>query len=205
MRARQTKPGIFKNEILGSADPLLTLLFIGLTQSADREGRLEDRPLRITAEVFPYRRRVTETRCDSMLHWLNERKFIFRYIADGKRYIQIANFLKHQNPHRDEKPSVIPPLTLNGHSSDTVEASGAAQCATDKSTDVVRLTPSSLTPSSLHPTSPLPEHRAPPGGGGPSSPGRKKTAEEIEALARAEGLDIFAMPGEPGYCGDRQW
>ena len=55
MRARNIKPGIFRNEILGSSDPLLTLLFEGLWCLADREGRLEDRHLRIKAEVFPYR------------------------------------------------------------------------------------------------------------------------------------------------------
>src|SRR5262244_3073085 len=54
IRARNIKPGIFKNELLGAADPLLTLLFEGLWCMADREGRLEDRPLRIKAEIFPY-------------------------------------------------------------------------------------------------------------------------------------------------------
>ena len=73
MRARNLKPGLFKNEILGSADALLTILFEGLWCMADREGRLEDRPLRICAVIFPYRRTVTERRMNTMLQWLFER------------------------------------------------------------------------------------------------------------------------------------
>jgi hypothetical protein len=53
MRACNIKPGFFKNEVLGTAVPILSLLFSGLWGLADREGRLEDRPLRIKAEIFP--------------------------------------------------------------------------------------------------------------------------------------------------------
>ncbi len=66
-RARNIKPGLFKNEILGVAEPIYTLLFEGLWLLADREGRLEDRPLRIKAEIFPYREGLDLV---SMLGWL---------------------------------------------------------------------------------------------------------------------------------------
>lgn len=86
------------------ADPLYTLLFEGLWILADRAGRLEDRPLRIKAEVFPYR----DANVDAMLAWLVSSEFILRYLVDGKRYIQILNFAKHQNPHKNETESDIP-------------------------------------------------------------------------------------------------
>jgi hypothetical protein len=54
MRARNIKPGFFKNEELATKDPLARILFEGLWCMADREGRLEDRPARIKAEVLPY-------------------------------------------------------------------------------------------------------------------------------------------------------
>jgi hypothetical protein len=104
-RARNIKPGLFKNEILGVADPLYTLMFEGLWVLADREGRLEDRPLRIKAEVFPYR----EVDPEAMLNWLVANGFIRRYVVAGKRYILICEFVKHQNPHKNESESVIPP------------------------------------------------------------------------------------------------
>jgi len=104
MRARNLKPGILKNEVLGAADPLYTLLFQGLWMLADREGRLEDRPLRIKAEVFAYR----NLDCDCALQWLADNGFILRYVVSGKKFIQIINFAKHQNPHSREIASSIP-------------------------------------------------------------------------------------------------
>lgn len=104
-RARNIKPGLFKNEILGVADPLYTLLFEGLWLLADRAGRLEDRPLRIKGEIFPYRDGIN---VDGMLSWLAENEFILRYAVAGKRYIQVISFEKHQNPHKNETESEIP-------------------------------------------------------------------------------------------------
>ena len=104
-RARNIKPGLFKNEVLGVADPMLTLLFEGLWLLADREGRLEDRPLRIKAEVFPYREGLDVA---AMITWLESNGFIHRYQVDGKSLIQIENFVKHQNPHKNEPASILP-------------------------------------------------------------------------------------------------
>lgn len=108
-RARNIKPSLFKNEILGVEDPLLTILFQSLWCLADREGRLEDRPLRIKAETFPYRDGLDINRYLTDLARLG---FILRYEADGLKVIQIVNFLKHQNPHNTEKASVLPDYSM---------------------------------------------------------------------------------------------
>lgn len=107
-RARNIKPGLFKNEVLGVADPLYTLLFEGLWLLADREGRLEDRPIRIKGELFPYRDGLD---MNAMLSWLGREGFIHRYHANGLAVIQIVAFAKHQNPHKNEAPSELPPDT----------------------------------------------------------------------------------------------
>lgn len=104
-RARNIKPGFFKNEILGVADPLYSLLFEGLWVLADRSGRLEDRPLRIKGEVFPYRDGLN---VDAMLNWLESNGFIRRYTAQGKKCILVLEFVKHQNPHKNEAESELP-------------------------------------------------------------------------------------------------
>jgi hypothetical protein len=106
VRARSIKPGICDNEVLGTADPFYTLLFERLWMIADREGRLEDRPLRIKAQAFPYRDGLD---VEPMLAWLAKEGFIVRYEIDGKRYIQVLEFKKHQKPHANEQDSVIPP------------------------------------------------------------------------------------------------
>lgn len=106
LRARNIKPGFFKNELLGEADPQISILFISLWCLADREGRLEDRPKRIKAETFPYRENID---IDKMLLFLEQHNFIYRYEFEGQKYISIVNFHKHQNPHHMEVVSVIPP------------------------------------------------------------------------------------------------
>lgn len=116
-RARNIKPGLFKNEILGVADPLYTILFEGLWVLADRSGRLEDRPLRIKAEIFPYR---GDADVDQMLTWLHNNGFIRRYTVDGKRFVVVCEFLKHQNPHKNESESSIPSPDLSGASSEKI-------------------------------------------------------------------------------------
>lgn len=104
-RSRNIKPGFFLNEDLGTADPYLQILFAGLWCLADKEGRLEDRPLRIKAEIFPYRDSLDVNR---YLTELSRLGFVQRYEVGGKRYIQVINFKEHQNPHHTEKGSVIP-------------------------------------------------------------------------------------------------
>ena len=103
-RARNIKPGLFKNELLAEREPAVRLLFIGLWTLADREGRVEDRPKRIKLELFPY----DDCEIDSMLSFLEQDGFIERYQVAGKSVILIKNFLKHQNPHGTEKDSELP-------------------------------------------------------------------------------------------------
>jgi hypothetical protein len=121
-RARNIKPGFFKNEVLGVADPLYSLLFEGLWVLADRAGRLEDRPLRIKGEVFPYREGID---IDAMLNWLQDNEFIRRYEVDSKRYILVLEFVKHQNPHKNEAESIIPPPDEIGKKPEIIGATRA--------------------------------------------------------------------------------
>ena len=104
-RARNIKPSIFKNELLGVADPLITILFISLWTLADKQGRLEDRPLRIRGETFPYRENLD---VNGYLTELVSLGFIVRYEVDGVKIIEVVNFTKHQTPHSTEKQSVLP-------------------------------------------------------------------------------------------------
>lgn len=115
-RARNIKPGFFTNEELVELPFSTRLLFIGLWTLADREGRLEDKPKRIKMHLFP----ADEIDVDVALCGLQASGFLTRYEVDGARYIQVLAFRKHQNPHRDEKPSSIPPV--GGHSANTVQA-----------------------------------------------------------------------------------
>lgn len=140
-RARNIKPSFFTNDSLAEVDPLGRLLFQGLWCHADREGRLEDRPRKLKAEILPY------DNCDveGLLADLDRHGFISRYEVDGRRFIQVVNFAKHQNPHIKEAASEIP--AQGEHGASTVQV----KCDTGTSpADSLIPHPSSLNP---HPSS----------------------------------------------------
>jgi hypothetical protein len=109
-RARNIKPGFFKNDLLAELIPEYRLLFIGLWCEADREGRLQYRPKKLRANIFPYDMSVDVS--DGIAE-LQDRDFLVVYEVDGVEYVQIANWAKHQNPHHKEIASEIPALA--GH------------------------------------------------------------------------------------------
>lgn len=104
-RARNIKPAFFTNELLGTEDPMVSLTFVGLWCLADKVGILEDRPLRIKAELFPYRESLD---VNGYLTVLARLGFIVRYENEGRRFIQVCNFRKHQSPHNTEKGKGFP-------------------------------------------------------------------------------------------------
>lgn len=119
-RIRTIKPEFFKNEQLAELPAMSRLLFIGLWTLADRAGRLEDRPKRIKADVFPYDNMDVE----KALNDLQSKGFIIRYKGNANitdrilppeqpttelNCIEIINFLKHQKiDGYNEKPSLLP-------------------------------------------------------------------------------------------------
>ena len=155
MRARNIKPGFFKNELLGTEDPLVSILFIGLWCLADKEGILEDRPLRIKAEIFPYREKIDVNRYLTVIQRLG---FICRYKHNNLSLIKIHNFKKHQNPHHTEKGSDYPqPTTQTFTAQEDIMNNGELTVKqpllNGELTDTLLLIPDSLIPDSLIPDS----------------------------------------------------
>ncbi len=103
-RIRTLKPEFFLDETLAKVSPAHRLLFAGLWTLADKNGRLEDSPMRIKAQLFPYE----EQPVDQMLSDLDALGPIHRYQANGRRLIAIPKFGKHQRPHPKEAETDIP-------------------------------------------------------------------------------------------------
>lgn len=121
-RSRNIKPGFFKNYELADMGPLAQILFAGLWCLADREGRLEDKPRLIKAEIFPY----YDCDVNGELTKLERLGLVVRYEAGGFSVIEVRNFKKHQTPHNTEKASVLPAApdktsTESTHSNDNGE------------------------------------------------------------------------------------
>lgn len=94
MHSINLRPEIFKNKILGEADPIFTLLYIGLLQLADDNGHLEDRPKRIRAEVFPYQHGLD---IEPMLKWLKFVGLIDRISDNSVNIISIKTPKEYKN------------------------------------------------------------------------------------------------------------
>lgn len=171
-RARNIKPGFFTNDALAEVSPLARILFAGLWCFADREGRLNDRPKKIKAEILPY----DECNTDELLEDLAKHGFLIRYEVDGAKYIQVVNFDKHQNPHVKEQASEIP--APDKHSASTVQEQDKNQ----KSMEVAGLIPSSLIP---HPSSLIPDAGFP---STPLPPDSEKSADQ-ESIPDANAPD----------------
>lgn len=161
-RARNIKPGFFRNADLVELPMEARLLFIGLWTLADREGRMEDRPKQIKIEIFP----ADNVDCDALLNELAQTGMVARYEVQGKRYLQVTNFTKHQNPHRDEKASTVPDQNGNTatpeapakkHRASTVQA----PCKEESSTMAIGLIPDPLIPDPLIPERDAGEPAAP--------------------------------------------
>lgn len=115
-RIRYVKPEFFLDEDLADHPIWVRYLFEGLWCQADRDGRLDDRPRFLKTQIFPF----DDVDVEDGLSQLSKAKssgnpFILRYVVDGKRYIQILEFQRHQNFHRDEKPRGIPAPPMPEH------------------------------------------------------------------------------------------
>lgn len=160
-RSRNIKPSFFTNEILGTQDPIIGMTFIGLWCLADRTGTLEDRPLRIKAELFPYRENLD---VNGYLTVLERLRFIDRYVVEGVGYIHVLNFEKHQTPHHTEKAKNHPakPLIVK-HSDDLTVKKQLPDGEKTVATRSDLLIPDSLIPDSKNKPPRLPSLDIPPG------------------------------------------
>lgn len=104
-RIRYLKMGFFENEDLATLSAHHRLTFEGLWLLADKAGRLEDRPKRIHAKLFPYEAGLD---MEQILHDLTAAHFITRYVVGEKRLIRVLNFHEHQRPRHDEPASILP-------------------------------------------------------------------------------------------------
>jgi len=103
-RSRVIKPDLYHNEFLTTLPFETRYLAGGLPCWADKEGRLEDRPRKLKMEVFP----ADNVDVDQMLDQLQGIGYVKRYTVEGRRYIQIVKFSKHQKPHPHEPASALP-------------------------------------------------------------------------------------------------
>ena len=158
-RARNIKPAFFKNYDLADAGPVAQLLFAGLWCLADREGRLEDEPRLIKAELFPY----YDCDINGELTELERLGFVRRYKVGDVAVIEVLNFKKHQTPHNTEKASALPAYP-GQQPLEAAPAVGNGELTVNPPLENDGKTPDSLIPDSLIPDSLIHDTPIPPKG-----------------------------------------
>jgi len=140
MRARNIKPGFYRDADLVDCSIQARYIAPGLWMMADREGRLKDNPKQIKMELCP----CDDIDIDAVLTELATALHIIRYEAQGVKVIQIRKFIEHQNPHKNEPASTLPE---RDRALDTLreDSSNGASTPADS------LIPDSLIPDSLNP------------------------------------------------------
>jgi hypothetical protein len=124
-RIRQIKPEFYLDDDLAQCSRDARLLFPGLWILADRAGRLENRPVKIKAQIFPYDSDIDAAKVTELLGQLEARHFILVYEVEGRSYIQVRTFEKHQHCHRNEIPSQLPGPKKNEHSDEDAVTAAA--------------------------------------------------------------------------------
>lgn len=107
-RIRTVKPAFFASEDVSALTFRARLTWIGLWTHSDDAGRCKDNTKLIKAAVWPLDE-VSLKDIEIDLNTLADRGAILRYEVEGKQYIQIVNWRKHQRIDKPS-PSHLPPF-----------------------------------------------------------------------------------------------
>jgi hypothetical protein len=103
-RQRVLHPNFFVDEKVVQVSAFARLMFQGMWCLADREGRLERKPLRLKMQLFP----ADAVDGEALICELEAVDLVRRYDIDGAAYVWIPGFKKHQHVHPKEVTSKLP-------------------------------------------------------------------------------------------------
>jgi hypothetical protein len=132
---------------LAECDPLARILFAGFWCEADRDGFLALRPKKIKATILPYDDCDVVELIGQLLTMTDP--VIEIHEVDGREYVEVLNFKKHQNPHKNEKASEIKELIESREKARNTPVITGAVSEKYSTTPADSLIPDSLIPDSL--------------------------------------------------------
>lgn len=98
-RIRSIKPEFWTDEKVVAISPLARLLFVGMWNFVDDEGRAEFSPIRMKMQILP----ADNADISELLGEIRRENLITVYAVDGKEYFQVCGFTKHQKiDHRSK-------------------------------------------------------------------------------------------------------
>lgn len=103
-RIRSIKPEFWTDEKVVAVSPLARLLFIGIWNFVDDEGRAAYSPSRFKMQILP----ADSADVSELLGEIRRENMVTVYLVDGKEYLQVNGFTKHQKIDK-RTPSKLPP------------------------------------------------------------------------------------------------
>lgn len=150
-RIRSIKPDFWTDEKAVELSAFARLLFIGLWNFADDEGRMVYSQKKIKMQIFP----SDSIDISELFGEIRREKMIDIYVVDNIEYLQVINFAKHQkidkrtasklppNPHPSPESPRIPPTEGKGRDQGREgikeEESNTSSIATEPATDFQRV------------------------------------------------------------------
>src|SRR6266404_65206 len=101
-RIRTVKPEFWTDSVLTECSRDARLLFIGAWNFADDKGGLDRSAKQLKGQVFPHE----ELDVEPLIQELQRVGSLVEYEVDGKKYLHIKNFEKHQVINRPSPPRV---------------------------------------------------------------------------------------------------
>ncbi len=196
-RIRSIKPEFWTDEKVVELSPFARLLFIGMWNFCDDEGRMVYSPKRIKMQVFP----ADSIDLTELLEEIRKSKLVYVYSVDGVEYLQVCGFLKHQKVDKRTKSKYPAPPNY---------AECMKQCGVDSTNTPPEIDVDSTNDPlkvEVDSTSPAESHRVPPNSAEfpripPTDQGRDQGRDQGETTSVPIGTEasprqreqIFDMP-----------
>lgn len=117
-RIRTVKPEFWSHPKVTAVSRDARLLFLGMLNEVDDEGRVRYIPKRLAGVVFPEDDDVDGPQVDRWSDELEHIGLICRYEVDGARLLQVVGFSEHQvinRPSPSRLPASLTEPSVNGH------------------------------------------------------------------------------------------
>ena len=182
-RIRTIKPEFWSDERIVELDFWIRLLFVGLWNFADDEGRMVRSEKRIKMQIFP----GDSPNIQGGLNELSRAGLIECYVIDGVEYLHIPTFLKHQRVDHPSKSKIPPPPSKKTGASSNARRTLAPEGKGREGNKPLETTPASGVRTTPPPAKP--PAGVVPADAGQATPVGAAAARSLEALRVAPAMD----------------